>query len=364
MVRLLLTLLFLIPAIHIPAKERCRVIVTAHDGIRPYELVIKRQSEDPKNSNLRTKLENGFFECEIETEQIDMFSIVDIGEVEAIGHTARTADFFVEDGATVKIHFDGESLTVDSDGEQWCKRKRMEEQAEEWRKARLAEFDTDKLTEEQSTTLNKKYREWINDYYVANPMLAFLLDLDSQLTYFRFDNPYIASMLDIYHQYYEDKYPYHSVHSKIKEAEKVGYQILGQKYHDFTAYNTDLDTVRAADYFRGKPTLVICWATWCPPCRKEAIEIIPLFNKYRQRGLNAFSLAREFKTADDMKAAVEEDKYPWPCLLDLDEKFKIFNRHGVTSSGLILIDSEGTIVAAGYSPEDIKEKLDELFPES
>ena len=74
-------------------------------------------------------------------------------------------------------------------------------------------------------------------------------------------------------------------------------------------------------------------------------------------------MARAFKTADDMKSAVEEDKYPWPCLLDLDDRFKIFDRHGATSSALILIDGDGTIVAAGYSPEDIKKKLEELFPE-
>ena len=155
----------------------------------------------------------------------------------------------------------------------------MEELAEEWRKARLAEFGSDNLSEEQMISMNKEHHQWINNYYVANPMLAFLLDLDSQLVYFRFDNPYIATMLDIYHKHYETKYPQQNVHSKIAGAEKNGYQILGRKYHDFTAYNTDLDTVRAADYIRGKPTLVICWATWCPPCRKEAIEIIPLFDK-------------------------------------------------------------------------------------
>lgn len=364
MARLLFPLLFLISSMFAAAKEKCKVMVTAQEGVKPYELVIKKSGDDPKNSNLRTKLENGLFDCEIESDQIEMYSIVDLGEVLEKGSTGRIADFFIEDGATVKIHFDGNRLTVTSDGTEWLKRMRMNDLADEWQKARQTELAASGLTtDEQNKTLKKEYQRWKNDYYTANPMLSFLLDLKNELDYFRFDNADIAPMLDIYHQYYENRYSNHNVHAEIAQAEKAGYQILGKKYHDFVAYNTELEEVQTADYFRGKPTLVICWATWCLPCRQEAKELVPLYEKYRQRGLNAFSLAREFKTPDDMKAAVIEDNYPWPCLLDLDDKFKIFDHHGVTSSGLILIDRNGTIVSAGYFPEDITEKLEEILPE-
>lgn len=361
--RVLLPLLFLLPALSIAAKEKCKVIVTATDDARPYELVIKKVEEDPKNSNLRTKLEDGTFECEIEEDEIEMYSIVDFGEVEEKGHTGRMASFFVEDGSTVKVNFDGNDLTVESDGAEWKKYKLMEDMAEEWKKTRLNELGTENLSEEQSATLWKEYRKWKNHYYVMNPMLSFLLNLNEELQYFHIGNSSIGDMLDVYHQHYEDIYPGHNAHTKILEAENSGLQIQGKKYHDYPAYTMDMEKVQASDYFKDKPTLVICWATWCAPCRKEAKELVPLYEKYRERGLNAFSLAREFKTADDMKAAVEEDQYPWPCLLDLDDEFKIFPRHGVTSSGLLLIDAEGTIVAAGYSPEDIEGKLKELFME-
>lgn len=363
MTRVLLSMLFLLASLNLAAKERCKVIVTASEGVRPYDLVIKRSEEDPKSSNLRTKLEDGIYECELEADEIEMYSIVDFGEVEEKGHTGRLAKFYVEDGATVKIHFDGNNLSAESDGAEWQKHKQLEDQAELWQKMKLDELGTKNLSEEQSAALWKEYKKWRNDYYVANPMLSFLLELNDELSYFSISNSGIGNMLDIYHRHYEDKYPGHNVHAKIAEAEKAGLQIQGKKYKDFMAYNTDMEKVQASDYFKGKPTLVICWATWCAPCRKEARELIPLYEKYRERGLNAFSLAREFKTADDMKAAVEEDKYPWPCLLDLDDEFKIFNRHGVTSSGVLLIDRDGTIAAAGYTAEDIERKLEEMFPE-
>lgn len=72
-------------------------------------------------------------------------------------------------------------------------------------------------------------------------------------------------------------------------------------------------------------------------------------------------LAREFQSPDAIRKAVEEDGYPWPTIIDLDDKFRIFESHGVTSSGIYLIDGNGTIVAAGYDFKDIQPALDKLL---
>lgn len=350
MIRKIVPILLLFPALGLAAREKCKVIITAPEGVKPYELVIEKKGVDPKDSQLRTKLETGVYECEIETDMIELQSVVDFGEVLERGHTGRSVDFFVEDGATVKVNFDGESLTVDSDGPEFMKQMRMREAGEEWLSNRLAELDLepDKLTEEQTDKLTEEYNQWKAEYYKANPMLAFLLDLANRLSYFNVMNHNLASLLDLYHRSYETLYPGYMAHDEIKAAESdSGLQIFGRRYHDYTAYDVDGAEVKASDYFAGKPTLVICWATWCLPCRQEARDIVPLYEKYRDRGLNAFSIAREFQSTDNFKVAVAEDKNPWPCLLDLDDRFKIFDRHGVTSSALFLIDADGKIAASG-----------------
>ncbi len=363
MLRNIVSFLLLLPVISLAAKEKCKIIITAPEGVRPYELVIEKKGVDPKNSTLRTTLENGVYECEVETDEIEMQSVLDFGEIIEKGHTSRTVDFFVEDGATVNIYFDGDMLTADSDGSEFIRYKQMKRLEEEWRKQCLSGMDPDNLTDEQQKTISAEYVKWRLDYYKQNPMLAFLLDLTSRLSSFRFTDTQIKPLLDTYHQYYESLYPEHKSHAEIAAAEKSGLQIVGLKYNDFTAFHGDGTEVKASDLYAGKPTLVICWATWCLPCRKEAKELIPIYEKYQSRGLNAFSIAREFQSADKFNAAVAEDNYPWVCLLDLDDKYRIFDNHGATSSALFLIDSDGTIAAAGYEWKDIEDTLNRILPD-
>ena len=168
-------------------------------------------------------------------------------------------------------------------------------------------------------------------------------------------------MLDIYHRQYSTLYPEHPVHQRIAEQEAVGYQICGRKYNDYDVRTIDGQQVRASEYYKDKLTLVICWASWCSPCIRDACDIIPIYNEYRNRGLNVFSLAHEFKSTDAMRKAVERHAFPWPCFVDLDDEFGVFRKHGTQNSALFLIDRDGTIIAVPNSVEELKVKLKEIF---
>ena len=126
----------------------------------------------------------------------------------------------MENGATVKIHFDGNELTVESDGPEFLKQKRMKDAGKEWVNSRISQLGIEpgNLTEAQTEMLNKEYQEWQNEYYKANPMLAFLLDLANQVSNFDITNHNLASLLDLYHQCYESLYPGNSAHAAIKAA--------------------------------------------------------------------------------------------------------------------------------------------------
>ena len=108
-------------------------------------------------------------------------------------------------------------------------------------------------------------------------------------------------------------------------------------------------------------TLVICWASWCSPCIRDACDIIPIYNEYRSRGLNVFSLAHEFKSTDAMRKAVERHAFPWPCFVDLDDEFDVFRKHGTQNSALFFIDHDGTILSVPNSVDELKAKLKEIF---
>ena len=358
----IITILLALVAMAGQAQVKCHIIGSVADGTTPVKLVIYRDGEDPKNSTLRPVVKDSRFECDVEDVQIERWHIVDFGEVMEKGMTSRSGEFFVEDGASVTIRLDGDDFDIQSTGKEYQAWQAMEQVAEvKFRPAYEKLDDNDKL---KMAELENEYHQWTLDYYKTHPMLGFLFELDGRLKGFHFNDTGLAAMLDIYHRQYSALYPGHPVHQRIAEQEAVGYQICGRKYNDYDVRTMDGQQVRASEYYKDKLTLIICWASWCAPCIRDACEIIPIYNEYRNRGLNVFSLAHEFKSTDAMRKAVERHAFPWPCLVDLDDEFGVFRKHGTQNSALFLIDRDGTIIAVPNSIDELEAKLKEIFPDN
>ncbi|MDY5035077.1 MAG: TlpA disulfide reductase family protein [Prevotella sp.] len=358
----IITILIAFVAVAGQGQVRCHVIGTVAEGTTSIELRIYRDGEDPKNSTLRPMLKNGRFECDVEDAQIERWHIVDLGEVMEKGMTLRSGEFFVEDGATITIRLDGDKFDIQSSGKEYQAWHAMEQAAEV--KFRPAYEQLDDNDKQKMAELEDEYYQWTIDYYKAHPMLGFLFELDGRLKGFHFNDTGLAAMLDIYHHQYTALYPDHPVHQRIAKQEAWGYQICGRQYNDYNVRTMDGQQVHASEYYKEKLTLVICWASWCSPCIRDACDIIPIYNEYRNRGLNVFSLAHEFKSTDAMRKSVERHAFPWLCLVDLDDEFGVFRKHGTQNSALFLIDRDGTIIAVPNSIDELKEKLKEIFPDN
>lgn len=340
-------------------QVKCHVEGTVAEGTKAVGLVIYRDGTDPKDSSLKLAVKDGRFECDVEDTGIERWHIVDFGEVLEKGMTRRSDAFFSEDGATVTISLDGDKFKVTSTGKEYQQWQAMEQAADA--KFRPLYEALDESDEVAMNELKNQYHLWTLDYYETHPMLDFLLELDGRLKGFHYNDTGLAAMLDIYHRLYADLYTDHPVHQRIAEQEVIGYQMSGHKYSDYDIRTMDGQKVRASDYYKDRLTLVICWASWCAPCIREANDIIPLYNQYHDRGLNVFSLAHEFKSTDAMRKAVERNGYPWPCLVDLDDEFGVFKKHGTANSALFLIDRNGTIIAVPNSVEELEQQLQKIF---
>lgn len=343
-------------------QVKCHVTGTVAEGTKVVGLVVYRDGTDPKESPLQLTVKDGRFDCDVEDAQIERWHIVDFGEVLEKGMTSRSDAFFSEDGATVTISLDGDKFKVTSTGKEYQQWQAMEQDADA--KFRPLYDALDENDEVAMNELERQYHLWTLDYYETHPMLGFLFELDGRLKGFHYNDTGLAAMLDIYHRLYADIYTDHPVHQRIAEQEAIGYQMFGHKYSDYDVRTMDGQQVRASNYYKDRLTLVICWASWCAPCIREANDIIPLYNQYHDRGLNVFSLAHEFKSTDAMRKAVERNGYPWPCLVDLDDEFGVFKKHGTANSALFLIDRNGTIIAVPNSVEELEQQLQKFFKEN
>ena len=343
-------------------QVKCHVTGAVAEGTKVVGLVVYRDGTDPKESPLQLTVKDGRFDCDVEDTQIERWHIVDFGEVLEKGMTSRSDAFFSEDGATVTISLDGDKFKVTSTGKEYQQWQAMEQAADA--KFRPLYDALDENDEVAMNELERQYHLWTLDYYETHPMLGFLFELDGRLKGFHYNDTGLAAMLDIYHRLYADIYTDHPVHQRIAEQEAIGYQMFGHKYSDYDVRTMDGQQVRASNYYKDRLTLVICWASWCAPCIREANDIIPLYNQYHDRGLNVFSLAHEFKSTDAMRKAVERNGYPWPCLVDLDDEFGVFKKHGTANSALFLIDRNGTIIAVPNSVEELEQQLQKFFKEN
>jgi hypothetical protein len=60
--------------------------------------------------------------------------------------------------------------------------------------------------------------------------------------------------------------------------------------------------------------------------------LIPIYEKYKDKGFNVIAVAHEEKLSD-MTRAAEQDAYPWQSYIDLNDQLKVWQKNGLGFSG-------------------------------
>ena len=83
--------------------------------------------------------------------------------------------------------------------------------------------------------------------------------------------------------------------------------------------------------------------------------MIPVYEKYKDKGFTVVAIAREQK-ADAMQKAMERDGYPWPSLLELNDENGVWRKNGAGNAGgaMYLIDRDGTILSTSTDAEELE----------
>ena len=124
---------------------------------------------------------------------------------------------------------------------------------------------------------------------------------------------------------------------------------------DFTVYTEDGESVKLSD-FKGKPTVINFWATWCRPCVSE----LPHFqNKYDQLkdkvNFVMINSNKNGQNSDDVKKFLSDNGYTFPMYYD--SEYDGAMTYGVNSIPLTLFIYDDGSLYGGRPGAMSKEEL-------
>ena len=222
------------------------------------------------------------------------------------------------------------------------------------------ESATAKALREQIEALYKEAIKWKYSYIKINPTLVAYHLLTEDLLQIS-DNELI-NIEDIRGAFIplSKEYPNHPYTEKVGKMLESHERIrVGGKYIDFSAPDLKGNVVKLSDLMKDKVTLIDLWASWCGPCIKKSISVIPVYEEYKDRGFTVVGVARESDNAEKMEKIIERHKFPWLNLIELNDQNEIWRTYNLSfaGGGTFLVDKDGSILAINPSEEELRSIL-------
>ena len=221
--------------------------------------------------------------------------------------------------------------------------------------------DKSPLAQAISEKIEKHHKEaldWDMEYINHNPHVVSYFLLYDHISGYK-------SLLDIEKarktfSKFSEKYPEHPYTESIKTILESKTKIRkGGQFIDFSAPDTNGNVINLSEYIEGKIALIDFWSPWCGPCIRHSRTLVPVYNKYKDKGFTILGVC-QVRNKQRFDKVIREESYPWVNLVEMNGKHNIWAKYGISNSGgkTFLIGSNGEILAVHPSAEEIVKILE------
>lgn len=138
---------------------------------------------------------------------------------------------------------------------------------------------------------------------------------------------------------------------------------VGQPYVPFSMADSSGTVINLSDLVGKSYLLVDFWASWCGPCREENPNLVKLYGEFHEKGFDIFGVSFDTKR-DRWLQAIKDDGLTWGHVSDLrgweNAAGKLYGIRSIPSN--VLLDSNGVIIAKNLRGEELRARLDEIWP--
>ena len=131
---------------------------------------------------------------------------------------------------------------------------------------------------------------------------------------------------------------------------------------DFKMKTPDGKNFQFSKWAKGKTVVLDFWASWCPDCRKDAPEVVRLYEKYRQYGIEFIGISMD-TDVEAWKKAIEKYGITYPQVSEL-KKFKetdIAKAYGVKwIPSMVVVGPDGQVKLSTVLTYKVDKYLKEL----